>query len=231
MYIPGFCGIGDDDLQIFAPGKFQYAFPVFVRIDAAADRGDHPLVIHLYAFFTPAEIQGIQAFLFVNQLRQSLGYGLHQHDLAVKSGFFIRDINEIVHKGAQEISFAELHHFFRSLFQNITIITCLFQYIIVQLIHLFTLQYGISILNLHRIPHHRQVPKAAVNPMSKKGKQPFAQGNSTFLARTYILWSKRISFSMIRRELRFTSTDGPSGRPEHGAVHRLRRSSSPMRSG
>ena len=122
-----------------------------------------------------SEIQGVQTFLFVDQIRQSLGNGLYQYNLAVESGFFIGNIKKIIHKGAHEITFAELHYFFRCLFQDIAIITCLFQHFIIQLIHLFVLQYAISILNLHQIPHHRQVAKNLQNHCRKRKISPLSK--------------------------------------------------------
>ena len=172
MHNTGFRSIGNDDLQICTPGQFQHLVPFSVGIDAAADCGNDPLVVYFDALLASSEIQGVQTFLFVDQIRQSLGNGLYQYNLAVESGLFIGNIKKIIHKGAQEITFAELHDFFGRRFQNIAVITCLFQYIIVQLFHLLILQYGISISNLHQIPHLRQGPQNPSNACQKRDNCP-----------------------------------------------------------
>ena len=151
-----FRGVAHDDLQLFSPGQLQRLVPLAVGIDAPADRGDDALVVHPFALFASPQIQRVQAFLFVDQLRQPLGNGLHQHNLAVESGLFVGNVDKVVHEGAQKVAFAELHHFFGRRFQNIAVITCLFQHFVIQLFHPLILRYGLFILNLHWIAHSRQ---------------------------------------------------------------------------
>ena len=131
----GLGGVGDDDVQIVGFGEFQHLVPVPVGVDAAADAGDDALVVHLDALFVAAQVQGVQAFLLVDQVGQALGDRLHQDDFAVVSNLFVGDVKEIIDKGAQEVAFPELHHLFGRAAENVSFVSGFREYFVIQLIH------------------------------------------------------------------------------------------------
>ena len=128
-------GIAHDDFQVGAPGKLQHLVPVSVGIHAPAHAADHALVVHLAAVLAAPQVQGIQPLLLVDQVRQALRDRLHKHHLAVEPGFFVGNVDKVVHKCPQEVAFPELHHFLRCAFQDVPLVSGFLQYLVIQLCH------------------------------------------------------------------------------------------------
>ena len=150
MYDTGLGGVRDDDLQVVALREIQHLVPFAIGVHAAAAGGNDALVVHFDALLAAAQVQGIQAFLRVDQVSQALRDRLYQHDFAVETCLFVGDIDKIVHERTQEVAFTELHHFFRSFFQNIAFVPGFFQDLVIQLSHIGTLSFIVSHRSLLR---------------------------------------------------------------------------------
>ena len=132
----GLGGVGNDDLQVVAPGQLQHLVPLGVGVQAAADGGDDALLIHLFAVLAATQVQRIQSLLVVDVLGQALGDGLHQHHLAVPVGLLVGDVKEVVHECPQEVAFAELHDLLRRVFQDVAVVAGIFQNLVIQQCHI-----------------------------------------------------------------------------------------------
>ena len=133
----GFGGVGNDDFQIVGNSQLHHFVEavLFIGVQAAGNRGNNALVVHLLALFAAAQIQRVQTFLLVDHLSQTGSDGLHQAALAVPISLLIGQIEPVVDKCAQEIAFAELHDLFRCIFQNVAIIASLFQNLVIEFFH------------------------------------------------------------------------------------------------
>ena len=133
----GLGGVGNDDFQVVAGGNVHHLFVIsfFIRVQAAGYTGDHALVIDLLAVFAAAQVQGVQALLFVDHLGQAGGDGLNQNALAVPVSFFVGKVKPVVNKGTQEVALTKLQNLFGGIFQNVAIITGFFKDLIIQSFH------------------------------------------------------------------------------------------------
>ena len=129
--------IADDILQLRAADDLLDLRPVSVRVAAAAGCGDDPFPVDLLAVFTSAKIQRVKAVLRIHAVRAARARRrrLHHRNLATKASPLIRNINEIIRKRPQEVSFPELQHLHRRLLQQISIVPSLFQFPITQKFH------------------------------------------------------------------------------------------------
>ena len=96
------CRVGNDDLQIVAGSHFHHGLIVFcfIRVQTAADAGNHTSVIHLLPFFTAAQVQGVKSFLFINHLCKTASDGLNEHTFSVPVCFFVGKVKPVVYKRA-----------------------------------------------------------------------------------------------------------------------------------
>ena len=76
-------------------------------------------------------MRSIETLLVVHELREALGDGLHQSDLAVPACLLVGHIEPVVNERAEEISLAELQHLHRCLLKNVSVISCFLQDLIV----------------------------------------------------------------------------------------------------
>ena len=133
----GLRGVGNDDFQIVAGGDFHHlveAF-LFIRVQATGDTGDNAFVIDLLAVFAAAQVQSVQALLLVDHLSKARGDGLDQNALAVPIGLLVGQIEPIIYKCAQEVTFAELQHFLGCILQNVAVVAGFCKNFIIQGFH------------------------------------------------------------------------------------------------
>ena len=99
------CNTGD--LGLVAGSNFQHSGEALglIRIQAAGNRGDDPLIVHLFAVLAATEVQGIQALLLVDHLSQTRSDGLHQAALTVPAGLFVGSSDNSFLSVRQEPSF------------------------------------------------------------------------------------------------------------------------------
>ena len=74
--------------------------------------------------FISAQEKGVEALLLIDKVfdRFPTLDRLHEDNLGIKAGLFIHNINKIIDKSAQEVSFPELQHAFRRMFKQITVV-------------------------------------------------------------------------------------------------------------
>ena len=136
MHDAGFRRVAHHDFQVCAAGNLQHLVPFPVGIEAPADAADHTLFVHFPAVFAAPQVQGVQAFLLIDQLRKSLGNRLYQYGLPIVSNPFVRQVKKVINEGPQEISFPELQNFLGPVLQHVSIVPGLLQNLVIQLFHL-----------------------------------------------------------------------------------------------
>lgn len=117
-------GVGDDKAQIRIFGAIEQDAPIPLRIEAAGSAGNHAGALHWLSVLAAAEDQRIQPLLRgveVGGLGMAAA-GLHQHHLGVKARGLVHLVDEVLHKGAQEIALAELQHALRRVLQEIALV-------------------------------------------------------------------------------------------------------------
>ena len=118
-------GVGNDDLKIVACCNLHHFLVVslLIRIQAVCNAGNHALVIYLLAILASTQIQGVETFLLVDHLCQSRSNRLYQTTLSVPSSLLICKIEPVIYECTKEISLTKLHNLYRSVLQNVAIIT------------------------------------------------------------------------------------------------------------
>ena len=113
IHNPGFRGITDNKPQMGISGAFHVCLIIPLRIQAAADTGDHPPPVCPYPFFISPKKQSVKPLLLIQGLPHSAAAsasGLNHCHLRVKARLFIHLVYKIIHKGPQKNSFPELKH-------------------------------------------------------------------------------------------------------------------------
>ena len=108
---------------------------VVLETMATGDTGDNAFVIDLLAVFAAAQVQSVQALLLVDHLGKARGDGLDQNALAVPIGLLVGQIEPIIDKCAQEVTFAELQYFLGCILQNVAVVAGFCKNFIIQGFH------------------------------------------------------------------------------------------------
>ena len=141
-----FGGVGGHIFQLVGDGQLQHGTEavLFVRIDAAGDRGNNALAVDRLPVFDAPEVQGVQALLLI-QLLADFGAavpGLDNDTFAVPACLFVGKIEPVVHESPQEVALAELHHPFGCFFQDVAGVARGFQGCVVKFFHCYFLLSG-----------------------------------------------------------------------------------------
>ncbi len=128
----GLGGVRCDVLKIRRDGDLLDRIPVLVRVVAGIDNGDHALAVDLLSVLGAAKVQGIQTLLLVDKIRQALGDGLHQSNLAVPVGLLIGHVEPVIDEGAKEVALTELQHLDRCALLDVSGIAGLLQDVIIE---------------------------------------------------------------------------------------------------
>ena len=126
---PRFRRIGDHKAQHRVARTVQKLFPVAFGIQAAGRGRDHSPALHGLSVLASAQDQRIESVLLGEAVRRFrvTAAGLNQNDLAVEAGLLVHQVDEAVGKRPQKVSFPELYHALRRIFQQIAGITLFFQ--------------------------------------------------------------------------------------------------------
>ena len=167
----GLRGIGSDKTKLRIFGAGEVFLKLLGDIQAAGNTGDDAPALHSFPVLPAAQKQRIQPVLWGETGVEAGGGGLRQHNFCVEPGLLVHNVNEIINKGAQEVSFSKLQHAFRGVFQQITGIALLFQSLIRQSFHRGSPSDQKDIYSIDKMPRLGQ-SEIREKDVKKPGRKP-----------------------------------------------------------
>ena len=108
----GLGGVGDDETHLWLLGELQVFLKVAVGIDAAGYYVDEVDTVNGFAIEETLEIEMIEAILLIEHIYHSPVDGLDHDHGGVEIGLLVGFPDNPFDECAEEVSFAELNHFF-----------------------------------------------------------------------------------------------------------------------